>query len=275
MIEQFLEIDKTKIYTKRTNDLEKGVIFIHGNSLSSNSFSEQMNNLSVPGFNMISFDLPGHGKSDKAQNPDETYNLFSYIKIVKGIVSRFNLKQIVLVGHSLGGHIAIEASEEIDELIGLAFFGTPPLGIPPAMEQAFLPNPAMGYAFFWELSNDQALELAQAFSENKDVVKLLQKDILATDPLARTSMAASLGQGKMKDEIIILKNKKIPLLAIHGENDELINLEYINELSLPLFNNSVQTIAAASHCPQMENWKEFNSLLERFFAHLYPVIVKR
>jgi len=49
----------------------------------------------------------------------------------------------VIVGWSLGGHIALEAASALPDAAGFVIFGTPPVSGPADMPEAFLPNPAL------------------------------------------------------------------------------------------------------------------------------------
>ena len=52
---------------------------------------------------------------------------------------KYHKGNVILVGHSLGGHLAIEIAEKIDNLKGLIIIGTPPVKKPMNLEEAFLP----------------------------------------------------------------------------------------------------------------------------------------
>lgn len=52
---------------------------------------------------VIALDLRGHGDSDWCN----AYNLHDYVRDVAGVVDALNLASMALVGHSLGGHIAL------------------------------------------------------------------------------------------------------------------------------------------------------------------------
>ena len=53
---------------------------------------------------MIAYDLRGRGESDK---PEEGYSLTQHNQDLLGLLDHFALKRAVLVGHSLGAHIAV------------------------------------------------------------------------------------------------------------------------------------------------------------------------
>ncbi|MFW2830441.1 alpha/beta fold hydrolase [Sphingomonas sp. ID0503] len=56
-------------------------------------------------YNVIAPDLRGHGDSDWSQ--DGSYSLFNYVSDLAEIIDTLGLNGINLVGHSLGGHIAL------------------------------------------------------------------------------------------------------------------------------------------------------------------------
>lgn len=237
------------------------LLFIHGNSLSAKTFQKQIESPLSEDYRLITFDLPGHGQSDKAQNPEETYNLPSYCSIVKELIAKLNLEQVVLVGHSLGGHIAVEASEEIPEVIGMMVFGTPPFNMPPDLASMYLPNPAAAYAFQGPLSNDEIPILATSYSKcENDFSKLIEQ----TDPEARAYMGASVGQGKFKDEIAICQQLKYPMAILHGEEDALVNREYLFNLDLNMWKGEPQLIKNCGHSPQWEQADEVNKMIEEY-----------
>jgi pimeloyl-ACP methyl ester carboxylesterase len=53
---------------------------------------------------VVAVDLPGYGKSSKA-NYD--YSMAFYARTVEGVISALGLRRVVLVGHSMGGQIAM------------------------------------------------------------------------------------------------------------------------------------------------------------------------
>ena len=241
------------------------VIFIHGNSLSKETFSKQFDSELGHKHRLIAFDLPGHGNSSRPVNPEEAYSIPGYIAVLKGVIGTLGLSEYFLVGHSMGGHVVLEGTAGLAQgLKGLMIFGTPPLGSPPDMANAYQPNQAMGLAFQGELKEAEARTLANEFVLG-DALEEIVQSILNTDPNARTYMAASIGQGKMKDEIEIVRNLPVPLAILHAEQDALVNLDYIRGLDIPtLWKGEVRIIKDSGHSPQLENPDEFNSVLNSF-----------
>ena len=232
----------------------RDVLLIHGNSLSSKSYSKQLEGSIGKKFHIVALDLPGHGDSDRAKDPNNTYSLPGYAEIILELIKQLKLSKIVIIGHSLGGHIALEISDMSTEIRGIVIFGTPPLGIPPEINDPFLDQ-----RFFPSLLTKEETEVPQLFID----------DFNNTDPKARTFLMRNTAKNIFKDEIELVENLKIPLGVVHGAYDKLINLNYIKKIHMPtLWKKEVQIIENAGHSPQWETPKAFNSILEEFLLEL-------
>lgn len=260
----FIENIEIAVFTKGI--VQDGCIFfVHGNSLSSKSFLKQFEFIEdIP---IVSIDLPGHGESEKAKNPDGIYNTNSYARIVNGVAEQLQLKSVVLCGFSLGGHIVLEAYPNMNFCKGIVAVGTAFVGKPtPSFEDAFLPHLALNFAFSGELSEEQAEQLANAFTLNEALGKESKREILNTDPFARTALLESVQKGEFGDIAKIASSLKIPLAVIYGDCDPLLNVNHPSTIALPtLWESKIHFIKNAGHSPHYEQYKEFNELLKKFY----------
>ncbi|MFP4024564.1 MAG: alpha/beta fold hydrolase [Thiohalospira sp.] len=245
------------------------LFFIHGNSLNASLFQNQLNNPVLNQYRIVAPDLPGHGNSANSENPQRDYGVLNFISILRELIQKLNLNNIVLIGHSLGGHIAIHLLPALLktglQIKGLALFGTPPLTLPPALEKAFLPNPAMGLAFKPDLSSDEIQMLSKAFINDKiPQFEQVKSAIRTTDPLARAYIGQSIATEINESEVDILHNADIPLAIFHGKDDALVNPDYIKEQKFDLWNGDIQLIEQAGHLPFVEQPKIFNAQLHQF-----------
>ncbi len=159
--------------------------------------------------------LPGHGASD--DNP-AAYSLRGYARSVRAVVDALGVADAHILGWSLGGHVALELAPDMPQARGFIILGTPPLAFPPAMEQAFLPNPAMAFSFAEHLDRDQAAAYAAAgFRPGAThIPPSFIEDILRTDGRARAGLAASIAPNAYHDEVEVVANMKAPLAVLHG-----------------------------------------------------------
>ncbi len=245
----------------------RAVVLVHGNSSSMRAFERQMSAPLARALRLVVIDLPGHGRSADMQ--DAGYGLPAYADALVGFASDRGLQDAVFVGWSLGGHIILEAIPALPRARGFMIFGTPPLGFPPAMDQAFLPNPAMGVGFTAEITRAQAEQYVESFfrPDWSDIPASFVDDVMRTDGRARAQLAASIAPGGYRDEIEIVAHLDRPLAVLHGAREQLVNGAYLETLQLPtLWRRSVQVLPDAGHAPQWEDAAAFNALLGAFAA---------
>lgn len=79
------------------------IVCVHGLTANHTCWASVADLLS-PAHRLIAYDLRGRGESDK---PDKGYSLALHNEDLLGLLDHFGLKKAVLVGHSLGAHIAL------------------------------------------------------------------------------------------------------------------------------------------------------------------------
>lgn len=99
----FLTDDNAKIYYEVKGE-GKTIVFIHGWSCNHMFFKKQVCVLSKK-YKVVTYDLRGHGNSEIT---DDGYTLDRYAKDLKNLIAFLNLKDVVLVGWSMGTHIIFD-----------------------------------------------------------------------------------------------------------------------------------------------------------------------
>lgn len=83
------------------------VVFVHGNLSSATYWEEEL--LALPeGYRAIAFDLPGYGESAPGPGWDATLGLRQFCEVLTSVAEALGLGDFHLVGHSLGGGIAMQ-----------------------------------------------------------------------------------------------------------------------------------------------------------------------
>lgn len=261
-----LQIGSQSIAVYESSGAGPAALLVHGNSASSRTFQHQLDGAVGQKFRLVAMDLPGHGQSAPAPDPQATYHLPGYAGVVAEVAGELGLTGAVFVGWSLGGHIVLEASDRLPQAAGYMIFGTPPLGFPPAMEAAFLPNPAMGAAFKPDLTPEEVAAFVSAFLKpGATAPDFMREDAERTDGQARLILGGSVGTGNYRDEVEIVANLSAPLAVLHGEHEQLVNGAYFSTLEMPtLWRRAVQIVAGAGHTPHWEQPDQFSALLEAF-----------
>ena len=114
---------KISVWDSKTNSANN-LILIHGNSACKEVFEPLYRSL-CDEIRVVAIDLPGHGESDDATNPDEHYSLTTFSQVIQEVVQSLGLPNYYILGWSLGGHVAIEALND-QKLKGVIISGPPP-----------------------------------------------------------------------------------------------------------------------------------------------------
>lgn len=245
------------------------VFLIHGNSLSSEVFKNQLDSPLLKDYRLIAPDLPGHGNSFRSSAPDVDYRLPNLVEILIEFINSFGFKEYFLYGNSLGGHLLINCLPYLKRVKGLALSGTPPLSSPPDMATCYLPNPATPLAFKPVLSKVEINLLVSAFCKpSSEHISEISEIIQKSDPEFRNVVGAGLMSERNSDEIKLLNQANIPVAIIHGIEDSCVNLEYLKQIKVKKWDGKVHTIDNAGHLSFLENPERFNGVLGRFLNDL-------
>lgn len=198
------------------------VVLVHGNSCSAEAFRRQLDGPLGRRLALTAIDLPGHGASANAVEPDTIYQLPSYAKVLVTVAEQLNLQNAVFVGWSLGGHVALEAAPQLPRAAGFMAIAAPPLGFPPDFGAAFHPQPIMGLLFQRDWSEDEAAAFVTFAFGAGQASPAIERDSRRTDGRARAGLANSVTQGNYTDELQIVRELRQPLAIVLGEHDPLI-----------------------------------------------------
>lgn len=261
-----LQVGNQAIMTYHSPGNGPAALLVHGNSSSGRTFAPQLDGQLGQKFRLVALDLPGHGQSAPAHDPQAIYNMPGYASIIVEVARQLNLTSAVFVGWSLGGHAVLEAAPQLPDAAGFMIYGTPPVGKPPAMDQAFQANPTMASIFNADISEEELQNWGAACLKPGSTVSAeFYEDVRRTDNQARPLLGASVGLGNYTDEIEIVKNLKAPLAILHGEHEQLVNEKYISSLEIPtLWRGAVQIVKEAGHTTHQEQTEAFDALLEAF-----------
>lgn len=265
-----VQVNSLSIAYRESSGKGQAILLVHGNSASSRVFQPQLESALGEKYRLVAIDLPGHGESSNASDPAATYCMPGYAEVIVSVAKQLGLEQAVFVGWSLGGHIVIEAIQQLPQAAGFMIYGTPPLAFPPDMAQAYLPNPAMAAAFQPSLTDAEADGFALACLKPgaTEIPEAFKEDIRRTDGQARAGLAASIRPNGYLDEVIAVAQMTAPLAIVHGEQEQLVNAAYIQSLTMPtLWRGAIQMVPDAGHTTNWEQPEQFNALLEAFINH--------
>jgi pimeloyl-ACP methyl ester carboxylesterase len=268
--EQRIIVDGQDLAYAQSEGQGQPVIFVHGNSASSRTWHAILTGPLGQRFRCLAFDLPGHGDSAPASHRED-YSLPGYARILTGFAQATGAADAVIVGWSLGGHIALEAAPGLPDVPGYVVFGAPPVASAAQMAEAFLPNPAMNVGFAAVVSPEDARVYAASFTAPGSALPLEEfvADILRTDGEARAGLLASIGEGRFADEVAIACGLRAPLAVLHGADEQLVSLAYLDKLAIPAqWRGTVQLVPGVGHALHREAPEAFTALVDQFLAEL-------
>ncbi len=88
------------------------VLLIHGWASSLRMWERTTSRLASEGFRAWAIDLPGHGESAPLASLNGGYSIPNLTDAVKVFTERMDIRQVALVGHSMGGAIALDMSHQ-------------------------------------------------------------------------------------------------------------------------------------------------------------------
>ena len=233
---------------------EPALVFIHGWSGDSNYWREQ-----IPAFKgkytLVMVDLAGHGGTDG--NRDD-WTIARFGQDVATALSAVPNQRLILVGHAMGGAVALEAARllkgRVIGIIGVDTFKS--IGAP-------LPSKAQVDELVKPFETDfigstRALVADHLFVKgaNPQLAQKIAYDMSLSPPrVAVPSLRALLTY----DFAEPLKELSVPIVAINSDLGEPVNETRIRKV-LPKFH--AVTLAGDGHFLMMEDPRRFNPALE-------------
>jgi pimeloyl-ACP methyl ester carboxylesterase len=203
-----------------TNSNAPTLFFLHFWGGSSNTFSSVINILS-PYFPTVALSFRGWGIST---GPEESgaYTVYEFCSDVEAVIQNLDLKSVVLVGHSMGGKVAVAVAGRhglpAGHLKGLALLAPAPPG------PLSLPNPSMREQQLHAFDNTENAEFVirtvLAASDNStltdELVKSIAEDMVRGNKWAKAAWPA---YGMQEDIEELFDRVDVPVLVVAGGSD--------------------------------------------------------
>ena len=244
------------------------IVLLHGGGADRHVFDAQLHSRLGERHHLVALDLPGHGESSNASDPQVAYTLPGFAATVAFALDRLNIARATVFGWSLGGHVGVELLAIRPDLVsGLMLTGAPPIGRGPL---AVL----RGFHASWDMLlaskanfNNHDIERYATLCYGPGAPASLHNAILRTDGRARAIFARSLMQGQGSDQRHVVQHAQVPVAIVNGEHDPLVRLSYFDTLERShLWNGSQHVLAGAGHAAFRDKPERFNALLMRFAA---------
>jgi pimeloyl-ACP methyl ester carboxylesterase len=230
---------------------EPTLVFVHCWSCDRRLWENQVAEFSTK-HRVVTIDLPGHGESGQAR---KSWSVASFGDDVKTVVTKLDLKRVVLIGSSMGGPISLEAARLMpDRVIGIV-----PVDTLKNVESRITPEQLEGVMNQMRADfKGTTASLTNQFFFSASTPEAVKKRVLA-DVASRTPEVALeiLRAVLTHDARPTLREIKVPIIAI---NADLTPTEGpINRKYAPQF--QVVMIKGTGHYPMLEDPARFNALL--------------
>lgn len=248
------------------NNGATAILFVHGNSGSSKTWERQFQGVLNDKYHLIAYDIFGLGDSGRSDTPESDYSISALTESIPKVVNEYNLTDYFLVGHSLGGHVIVQALEHLPGCKGIVSIGAPPISLPPQIDQIYLPTAPVGVMFQKDYDREDVQRVKQNFFHG-DAPDFFESDFDRADGMTRQAIGAILGSDEFKDEVNVLTHNAVPKMFINGANERSINNDYYETLDLPAtWSTKIHRIPGAAHYPHWENAEAVNELIDRFVS---------
>ena len=246
------------------------VLLLHGNSSHGDIFRHQVAALQAAGHGCIVPDLPGHGRSEDAANPEATYSFPGYANILRKLLNRLGVNTYHVVGWSLGGHIGIELWYADACAKSLLITGTPPTHLSPGgAARAFNSSSTMNLAGTRSFGPAEVVDYGTAMTGARlDRRSRLARAITRADGNARQWMMKNSLAGIGTDQVKAVGECDRPLGIVQGRRDPFVNILYLQSLK---YNNlwlRQPMLVDAGHAPHVEKPQLFNRHLREFLSQV-------
>lgn len=227
-------------------------------------------------YRCIAIDLPGFGKSDKKIHPG---SMEFYADVVLKFIHSLGINKVILVGHSMGGQIAINCalhfSDLVDKLIliapaGFERFTKEEIQIIKNITKPenFLTTDSKQIKANYDLSFFKFPEKARFLIDDR--VKIAEDDKFYNYCVTISNSIAGMIEQPIFNKLKDIKQKT---LVIFGRNDSLIPNKYLHKTTTEeiakdgtkkIPNSSLILMDECGHFAQIEKAEEFNKIIRSF-----------
>jgi pimeloyl-ACP methyl ester carboxylesterase len=230
---------------------------------------------------VIASDLPGHGVSTGGPGDYSLGNLASGLRDLLLVLGH---DRATLVGHSLGGGIAMQFAYQFPEMVErlvLVSSGGLGLEVSPVLRAAALPGAELFIAATAGTGRKVGGAIGRGLSAvgmepAADVAEVARGYASLAEPSRRKAFLATLrsvvgteGQRVAASDRLYLA-EEVPVLIVWGARDPIIPVRHGEDAHRTLPGSRLEIFEGAGHMPQLEQPGHFIAVLESFLAENEP-----
>jgi pimeloyl-ACP methyl ester carboxylesterase len=235
------------------------VLFLHGWCIDGTYWKNQVEYFSK-NYNVYAIDLPGFGKS-KAERTN--YTIEEYANDVTAFIDTMNLKNVVIIGHSMAGEIMLQTAltnnPKIVGVVGVDNFKF--------IDVAFTPEQMKQMTVFFQLLEKDFKNSAPIYADRLLFHTTISKEVKDRVKTDFANSDSVIGYGTFMNQMQYASTDAQRLEQLNYKLN-LINSDGFPTNETGLKNHcknsfQVETISATGHYPMIEKPAEFNLILEK------------
>ena len=264
------------------------LLLLHGIGNSCSTWAGVIDRL-AESHTVIAPDLLGHGASDK---PRGDYSIAAYANGMRDLLSVLDIERATVVGHSLGGGIALQFAYQFPERCErLVLVGSGGLGpeLSAGLRLATLPGAEVVLTALAGVSGPlragmRGLQVTGRLAGWKGVRDLAEagdallalKDVQARRAFLRTlrGVVDTRGQAVTAVDRLYLANA-IPMLVIWGSRDPIVPAAHADTVRRLVPTARVEVFPGAGHWPHLDDPDRFCAVLSDFLDTTEPAVHDR
>ena len=237
---------------------DPALVFVHGWCCNRGHFSAQMDALEKE-HRVVALDLGGHGQSGTDR---KTWHIRDLARDVEAVVDHLNLAHVILVGHSMGGPVSLQAAARMpDRVIAV-------VGIDTLHNVELVMSDAMRKRFVDAFDDDPEGQMtrfvrgAMPQGTSEELVARITREAIATPKNVAVELIQSTADFNQKDAMAACP---VPVVCINAAKPRATNVE-ANRRHAKSFD--VMLMQGVGHFPMLEAPDRFNELLKQQIAIL-------
>jgi pimeloyl-ACP methyl ester carboxylesterase len=265
---EFLELDGSWV---RYNVIGGGppVVLVHG-WLSSSRVWEPLASRLAQRFTVYSLDLVGFGESDK---PLSGYGVRNGSRLLYAFCAHFGLTQASIIGHDLGGNMAVKFAADHPDLVGRVVLISSPadedqIDLPTPLWLATLPVVGpLFYALGQAARPVRRLWMRPFVADPDDLTDELVDDAGKSTPAAAARTLGisrrEIARGRLVRQAGIIK---VPMLVVSGEKDQIVDPHSVGAWAGSVQRAEICLMDECGHAPMIERPTEFSAQVLAFLT---------
>ena len=218
-------------------------------------------------YRVIAIDLPGHGSTPCI---GYAHSMDLMAKCVKTVLDKLKLKKYLLVGHSMGGYVALAFADLFpDALKGLCLFHSTAYADSPEKKADRLRATELVKANRRLYTHSTIKNLFAAKN-----LKYLKDEIAFANAIAKQTskqgiVAALHGMRDRPSRDLILGMVEYPIMMVIGELDNVLPYHQLLEQAQVIKNKTIVYLEHDGHFGFLESPRESNKALRKFLRKCY------